>query len=229
MKHTPFSFKDEESWRVFRIMAEFVEGFEELSKVGKAVTIFGSSQTSPKDPYYKKAIETATLFAKAGYAVITGSGPGIMEAANRGAKEGGGLSIGLNIELPTEQKPNRYVEKLLSFRYFFCRKVMFVKYAHAFIIFPGGFGTIDEFFESITLIQTQRASHFPVIVVGSDYWEGLIDWMKGILLKTGKISKSDMKIFQVIDEPKEIIKAVKDFNYAVRVKGEARRKGGRWL
>jgi len=215
MKHTPFSFKDEESWRVFRIMAEFVEGFEELSKVGKAVTIFGSSQTSPKDPYYKKAIETATLFAKAGYAVITGSGPGIMEAANRGAKEGGGLSIGLNIELPTEQKPNRYVEKLLSFRYFFCRKVMFVKYAHAFIIFPGGFGTVDEFFESITLIQTQRASRFPVIMVGSDYWEGLINWMKEILLKTGNISKSDMKIFQVIDEPEEIIKAVKRFKGVV--------------
>jgi len=219
MKNTPFSLREEESWRVFRIMAEFVEGFEELSKVGKAVTIFGSSRTSPKDPYYKNAVETARLFAKAGYAVITGSGSGIMEAANRGAQESGGLSIGLNIELPTEQKPNRYVEKLLSFRYFFCRKVMFVKYAHAFIIFPGGLGTIDEFFESITLIQTQRVSHFPVIMVGSDYWEGLIDWMKGVPLKSGKISKSDMKIFQVIDEPKEIIKAVKGFNCAVRVKG----------
>lgn len=211
MKNTTFNFKEEESWRVFRIMAEFVEGFEELSKVGKAVTIFGSSRTSPKDPYYKKAVETARLLAKAGYAVITGSGPGIMEAANRGAKEGGGLSIGLNIELPTEQKPNRYVEKLLSFRYFFCRKVMFVKYAHAFIIFPGGLGTVDEFFESITLIQTQRISRFPVILVGSDYWEGLINWMKEVLLKTSNISKSDMKIFQIIDEPEEVIKAVKGF------------------
>ena len=211
MKNPPFSFKDEESWRVFRIMAEFVEGFEELSRVGKAVTIFGSSRTSPKDPYYKKAVETRRLLAKAGYAVITGSGPGIMEAANKGAKEGGGLSIGLNIEIPTEQKPNRYVDKLLSFRYFFCRKVMFVKYAHAFLIFPGGFGTIDEFFESITLIQTQRATRFPVIMVGSNYWRGLIDWIKEFLLKEGKISKSDMKIFQVIDEPKEIIKAIKTF------------------
>ena len=211
MKSPPFSFKDEESWRVFRIMAEFVEGFEELSRVGKAVTIFGSSRTSPKDPYYKKAVEMGRLLAKAGYAVITGSGPGIMEAANKGAKEGGGLSIGLNIEIPTEQKPNRYVDKLLSFRYFFCRKVMFVKYAHAFLIFPGGFGTIDEFFESITLIQTQRTPSFPVIMVGSDYWGGLINWMKEFLLKEGKISKSDMNIFQVIDEPKEIIKAVKGF------------------
>ena len=211
MKNPPFSFKDEESWRVFRIMAEFVEGFEELSRVGKAVTIFGSSRTSPKDLYYKKAVETGRLLAKAGYAVITGSGPGIMEAANKGAKEGGGLSIGLNIEIPTEQKPNRYVDKLLSFRYFFCRKVMFVKYAHAFLIFPGGFGTIDEFFESITLIQTQRATRFPVIMVGSNYWRGLIDWIKEFLLKEGKISKSDMKIFQVIDEPEEIIKAIKIF------------------
>ena len=211
MKNTPFSFKDEESWRVFRIMAEFVEGFEELSTVGKAVTIFGSSRTSPKDPYYNKAIETSRLLAKAGYAIITGSGPGIMEAANRGAQEGGGLSIGLNIEIPTEQKPNRYVEKLLSFRYFFCRKVMFVKYAHAFLIFPGGFGTIDEFFESITLIQTQRTPRFPVIMVGSEFWRGLVNWMQEALLKTGKISKSDMKLFQVIDEPKEIIKAVNAF------------------
>jgi uncharacterized protein (TIGR00730 family) len=211
MRNTPFSFKDEESWRVFRIMAEFIEGFEELSRVGKAVTIFGSSRTSPKDPYYKKAIETGRLLAKAGYAVITGSGPGIMEAANKGAQEGGGLSIGLNIEIPSEQESNRYVDKLLSFRYFFCRKVMFVKYAHAFLIFPGGFGTIDEFFESITLIQTQRTPRFPVIMVGSDYWGGLINWMKEFLLKEGKISKSDIKIFQVIDEPKEIIKAVKGF------------------
>jgi len=211
MKNTPFSFKDEDSWRVFRIMAEFIEGFEELSRVGKAVTIFGSSRTSPKDLYYKKAVETGRLLAKAGYAVITGSGPGIMEAANKGAKEGGGLSIGLNIEIPTEQESNPYVDKLLSFRYFFCRKVMFVKYAHAFLIFPGGFGTIDEFFESITLIQTQRTPRFPVIMVGSDYWGGLINWMKEFLLKEGKISKSDMNIFQVIDEPKEIIKAVKGF------------------
>ena len=212
MQDTSLSFTDKESWRLFRIMAEFVEGFEELSRVGKAVSIFGSSRTSPKDPYYKKAIETGKLLAEAGYAVITGSGPGIMEAANKGAQKGKGLSIGLNIEIPTEQQPNRYVDKLLSFRYFFCRKVMFVKYAHAFIIFPGGFGTIDEFFESLTLIQTLRSPRFPVILVGSDYWEGLISWMKGVMLKTGKISKSDFNLITIIDEPKEIIKAVKAFN-----------------
>ena len=211
MQNTPFSFTNEDSWRVFRIMAEFVEGFEELSRVGKAVTIFGSSRTSTKDPYYKKAEETASLFARAGYAIITGAGPGIMEAANKGAKEGSGLSIGLNIEIPIEQKPNRYIEKLLSFRYFFCRKMMFIKYAHAFIVFPGGFGTVDEFFEAITLIQTQRTPRFPVILVGSNYWKGLIDWMKGVLLKTDNISKSDMEIFQVIDEPREILRAVAEF------------------
>ena len=212
MQDTSLSFTDKESWRLFRIMAEFVEGFEELSRVGKAVSIFGSSRTSTKDPYYKKAIETGKLLAEAGYAVITGSGPGIMEAANKGAQKGKGLSIGLNIEIPTEQQPNRYVDKLLSFRYFFCRKVMFVKYAHAFVIFPGGFGTIDEFFESLTLIQTNRIPRFPVILVGSDYWEGLIGWMKGVMLKTGKISKSDFALLTIVDEPKEIIKAVKAFN-----------------
>ena len=211
MSDTPLSFTDEESWRVFRIMAEFVEGFEELSRIGKAVSIFGSSRISRKDPYYKKAVETAKLFAKAGYAVITGSGPGIMEAANRGAQEGGGLSVGLNIELPAEQKPNPYVDKLLSFRYFFCRKVMFVKYAHAFIIFPGGFGTVDEFFESITLFQTQRSPRFPVVLVGSEFWEGLMSWMHGVLLNTNKISQADMKIISVMDDPKEIIKVVKRF------------------
>jgi uncharacterized protein (TIGR00730 family) len=212
MQDTSLSFTDKESWRLFRIMAEFVEGFEELSRVGKAVSIFGSARTSPEDPYYKKALETGRLFAEAGYAVITGSGSGIMEAANKGAQKGKGLSIGLNIEIPTEQQPNRYVDKLLSFRYFFCRKVMFVKYAHAFVIFPGGFGTIDEFFESLTLIQTNRIPRFPVILVGSDYWEGLIGWMKGVMLKTGKISKSDFDLLTIIDEPKEIIKAVKAFH-----------------
>ena len=204
-----YDFTDQESWRVFRIMAEFVEGFEELAQVGKAVSIFGSARTPAEDPYYKKARETTKLLAEAGYAIITGAGPGIMEAANRGAKDGGGLSIGLNIEIPTEQQSNSYVEKLLSFRYFFCRKVMFVKYAHAFVIFPGGFGTVDEFLESITLIQTQRASRFPVILVGGDYWEGLIDWMKGTVLKANNISQSDVDIFQVIDEPREIVRAVK--------------------
>lgn len=211
MQNTPLGFTSEDSWRVFRIMAEFVEGFEELGRVGRAVTIFGSSRTLPEETYYKKAVEIARLLAKAGYAIITGAGPGIMEAANKGAKEGGGLSIGLNIEIPSEQKSNRYVEKLLSFRYFFCRKMMFIKYAHAYIVFPGGFGTVDEFFEAITLIQTQRTPRFPVILVGTDYWKGLTDWMNETLLKTDKISKSDLKIFQVIDEPSEILRAVTEF------------------
>ncbi len=211
MQNTPLGFTSEDSWRVFRIMAEFVEGFEELGRVGRAVTIFGSSRTLPEETYYKKAVEIARLLAKAGYAIITGAGPGIMEAANKGAKEGRGLSIGLNIEIPSEQKSNRYVEKLLSFRYFFCRKMMFIKYAHAYIVFPGGFGTIDEFFEAITLIQTQRTPRFPVILVGTDYWKGLTDWMNETLLKTDNISKSDLKIFQVTDEPSEILRAVTEF------------------
>jgi len=202
----------QESWRVFRIMAEFVEGFEELAEVGKAVSIFGSARTPADDPYYAKARETTRLLAEAGYAIITGAGPGIMEAANRGAKEGGGLSIGLNIEIPMEQKSNTYVEKLLSFRYFFCRKVMFVKYAHAFIIFPGGFGTVDEFMESITLIQTRRASRFPVILVGSDFWKGLVEWMKETMAGTKKISESDLAIFRLVDDPATIVRIVKDFN-----------------
>ena len=202
----------QESWRVFRIMAEFVDGFEELAEVGKAVSIFGSARTPSDDPYYEKARETTRLLAEAGYAIITGAGPGIMEAANRGAKEGGGLSIGLNIEIPMEQKSNTYVEKLLSFRYFFCRKVMFVKYAHAFIIFPGGFGTVDEFMESITLIQTRRASRFPVILVGSDYWKGLVEWMKETMAGTKKISESDLAIFRLVDDPETIVRMVQDFN-----------------
>jgi len=202
----------QESWRVFRIMAEFVDGFEELAEVGKAVSIFGSARTPSDDPYYEKARETTRLLAEAGYAIITGAGPGIMEAANRGAKEGGGLSIGLNIEIPMEQKSNTYVEKLLSFRYFFCRKVMFVKYAHAFIIFPGGFGTVDEFMESITLIQTRRASRFPVILVGSDYWKGLVEWMKETMAGTKKISESDLAIFRLVDDPATIVRTVQDFN-----------------
>ena len=192
-----YDFTNQESWRVFRIMAEFVEGFEELAQVGKAVSIFGSARTPPQDPYYKKAQETTRLLAEEGYAIITGAGPGIMEAANRGAQDGGGLSIGLNIEIPTEQQSNRYVEKLLSFRYFFCRKVMFVKYAHAFVIFPGGFGTVDEFFESITLIQTQRASRFPVILVGSDYREQYVGYInpanpQGVDLSSGTIDDEDV-------------------------------------
>ena len=192
-------------------MAEFVEGFEELAQVGKAVSIFGSARTPSTDPYYERARQTTRLLAEAGYAIITGAGSGIMEAANRGAKEGGGLSLGLNIEIPMEQKSNAYVEKLLSFRYFFCRKVMFVKYAHAFIIFPGGFGTVDEFMESITLIQTQRASRFPVILVGGDYWKGLVQWMRETMAGTKKISDADLTIFRQEEDPETIVSIIRDF------------------
>jgi len=183
-----------DTWRVFRIMAEFVEGFEELSRVGPAVTFFGSARTREDEPDYQAARALATRLARQGYAVMTGGGPGVMEAANRGAQEGGGLSIGLNIELPMEQKPNAYIEKLVSFHYFFVRKVMLVKYSSAFIIFPGGFGTLDEFFESLTLIQTHRMKPFPVVLVGDSYWGDLLEWIRRHLLSSGKISPGDLDL-----------------------------------
>jgi len=206
-----YDFTTEDPWRIFRIMAEFVEGFEELSRIGPAVTIFGSARTPRQDRYYKMAERTTMLLAKKGYAILTGAGPGIMEAANKGARKGGGLSIGLNIQVPIVQRPNKYVTNLLEFRYFFCRKVMFVKYAKAFVIFPGGFGTMDEFFESITLIQTKRIERFPVILVGSDYWRGLIEWLKNTMLKKGHIDKNDLGIFALVDSPEEVLKIIKDF------------------
>jgi uncharacterized protein (TIGR00730 family) len=175
-------------WRIFRVMAEFVEGFDELGSVGPAVSIFGSARTKPDDRYYKLAMATSSAIVKAGFAVITGGGGGIMEAANKGATEAGGKSIGLNIELPMEQIPNEYQNLSLHFRYFFCRKVMFLKYAHGFVVFPGGFGTMDEFFESLVLIQTLKQASFPVILMGSSYWSGLVNWMKeemlGVKLKS---------------------------------------------
>lgn len=204
-------FTREDPWRIFRIMSEFVEGFEVLSKLDKAVSIFGSARTKPNDPHYKLGEEVAYHMAKAGYAVITGSGPGLMEAANKGAKRGGGHSIGLNIHIPCEQKPNQYVDTLLDFRYFFIRKVMFVKYAKAFVILPGGYGTLDEFFEAINLIQTARIPKFPVVLFNSRYWEGLLVWLKDVVLKHGNISKSDLDIFTLVDEPKEVAEVVKRF------------------
>jgi uncharacterized protein (TIGR00730 family) len=199
----------QDSWRMFRIMAEFVDGFEALSKYHPAVTIFGSTRIRPGDEVYQKAEQIGKLLAENGFAVITGGGPGVMEAANKGAASAGGNSIGLNIELPLEQKPNPYANITLHFRYFFVRKVMFVKYAVAYIILPGGFGTMDELLESITLIQTQKIRPFPVILVGSNYWKGFLDWIKEKVLKDGKISPSDLEILQLIDEPTEIIKAIK--------------------
>jgi len=201
----------EDIWRVFRIMSEFVDGFETLSQIGKAVSIFGSSRTKPGTRYYRLGEEVAYLLAKSGYAVITGSGPGLMEAANKGARRAKGKSIGLNIQIPMEQKPNPYVDTLLDFHYFFVRKVMFVKYAKAFVILPGGYGTLDEFFEAINLIQTERIEKFPVVLFGKDYWSGMLKWLESMVLKEGNISPQDLDIFVLVDKPEDVVKAIKKF------------------
>ena len=194
-------------------MAEFVEGFEELATVGPAVSIFGSARTAPDNPYYELAVETARQVGQAGFAVITGGGGGIMEAANKGAAEAGVQSVGLNIDLPQEQKPNEYQNLSLHFRYFFCRKVMFLKYAHGFIVMPGGFGTMDELFESMTLIQTLRQAHFPIVCMDHKFWDGLIDWVKETLLKQhGYISPEDMDVFSICDEPEEAVRIITEFH-----------------
>jgi uncharacterized protein (TIGR00730 family) len=206
-------FKLEESWRIFKIIGEFVEAIDTIHDVGPAVSIFGSSRTKPDSPYYKLAEEIAALMVKNNYAVITGGGGGIMEAANKGAAEAGGVSVGLNITLPFEQVPNNYSTIKLQFKYFFIRKVMFVKYASAYIIMPGGFGTLDELFESVTLIQTHRIKPLPVIMVGRDYWRGLIDWIKERLIAEKNASPADLDIIQVMDEPEEILKAIKKNTY----------------
>ena len=199
-------------WRIFRVMAEFVEGFDELASVGPAVSFFGSARAKPEQHYYQLAQQTASAVAKAGFAVITGGGGGIMEAANKGAAEAGGKSIGLNIELPMEQIPNEYQNLSLHFRYFFCRKVMFLKYAHGFIVFPGGYGTMDEFFESLVLIQTLKQATFPVILMGTDYWAGLLDWIKEKMLKEHRhISHEDLNVFTIVDKPEDAVKIIVDF------------------
>ncbi|MBN1153426.1 TIGR00730 family Rossman fold protein [candidate division KSB1 bacterium] len=201
----------EDSWRVFRIISEFVEGFEELSQVGNCITMFGSARVKEGDEEYERAREIARLCVEAGYGVITGGGPGIMEAGNRGAHESDGASVGLNIEIPFEQHANPYATLKIEFRYFFIRKVMFVKYAKAFIILPGGFGTMDELFESLTLIQTEKIKRFPVILVGKEYWSGLIDWIKNVMLKEGKISPEDLSLFIVEDDPRKVVQTIVDF------------------
>ncbi len=199
-------------WRIFRVMAEFTEGFEELASVGPAVSIFGSARTEPDDKYYKLAEQTSSELAKAGFGIITGGGGGIMEAANKGAADAGGKSIGLNIELPMEQIPNDYQNVSLNFRYFFVRKVMFLKYAHGFIVFPGGFGTMDEFFESLVLIQTLKQASFPVVLMCSEYWDGLIKWVKEQMLEQhAYISPEDLDVFTVLDDPKDAVKILVDF------------------
>jgi uncharacterized protein (TIGR00730 family) len=201
----------EESWRIFRIMAEFVEAIDTLSGVKHAVSIFGSARTTPDDPYYQKAETLARLLAQNGFSVITGGGPGIMEAANKGAAEAGGRSVGMNIHLPFEQNPNPYANITIDYRYFFIRKVMFVKYAMAYVVLPGGLGTMDELFEALTLIQTKRIKCFPVILVGSEYWKGLLDWLRKTMLRDNKISQEDLDLFQIIDDPEEIVKHIQKY------------------
>lgn len=197
-------FTHSDPWRVFRIMGEFVEGFDSLAELGPAVTIFGSARVKADEPIYAAAVETARLLGEAGLTIITGGGPGIMEAGNRGAQEAGAPSVGINIELPFEQGVNAYVETAVEFRYFFVRKTMFVKYAQAFVIFPGGFGTMDELFESLTLIQTGKVENFPVILFGSAYWQGLLDWMRATMLPEGRIAAADLDLLIVTDSPAEV-------------------------
>lgn len=198
----------DDSWRMFRIISEFVDGFEALGQIKKAVSIFGSARMQRSEQYYKLAQKTAYLLAKKGYAIITGGGGGIMEAANKGAWEAKGTSVGLNIELPYEQKPNSYTNIQLGFRYFFARKVMFVKYASAFVVFPGGYGTMDELFEAITLIQTHKIKPFPIVLYGSEYWDGLIDWITKRLLQDDFISPGDEKLFDIVDAPEDVVKII---------------------
>ena len=201
----------EEPWRLFRIMGEFVEGFEELSEVGPAVAVFGSSRIAACDPYYTLATRIAKALVKAGYAIITGAGPGIMEGANRGAVEAGGRSVGLNIQLPIQQHPNPYVRKLLNFKYFFCRRVMFVKYSKAFVVMPGGYGTLDELSEVITLIQTEKLEPIPVILVGRAFWGGLVAWLEREMAGRDYIDRKHLRLFQIKDTPAEVVAAVQQF------------------
>lgn len=204
------NFKAGDSWRLFRIMGEFVDGFDTLASIGRpAVSIFGSARTPMEDKYFALTDKIAHDLARAGYAIITGGGPGIMAAANKGAAVADGMSIGLNINLPFEQDPNPFTNVPLHFKYFFVRKVMFIKYSMAFIGMPGGFGTLDELFESLTLMQTRRIKAFPVILVGSDFWGGLVDWIKEKMLAVGNIDADDMLYFQVMDDPEEVVRYIK--------------------
>jgi uncharacterized protein (TIGR00730 family) len=203
-------FTSTDPWRVFRIMGEFVDGFDALSDVRNAVSVFGSARVKEDDPWYQKARETARLLGEAGFAVITGGGPGIMEAANRGAREAGTLSVGLNIELPHEQYVNPHVDRELDFRYFFVRKTMFVKYSSAFIVFPGGFGTLDELFESLTLIQTEKIEHFVVVLMSTEYWGGLLEWLRERVLGEEKIAAADLDLVHLTDDPQEAVRVIVD-------------------
>ncbi|WP_305981900.1 TIGR00730 family Rossman fold protein [Roseivirga thermotolerans] len=205
--------KTHDSWVIFKVMAEMVEGFEKLAKIGPCVSIFGSARTKSDNPYYKMAEEIAAKLVRHGYGVITGGGPGIMEAGNKGAKSEKGKSVGLNIELPHEQGNNMYIDpdKLISFDYFFVRKVMFVKYSQGFIVMPGGFGTLDELFEAVTLIQTNKIGRFPIVLVGEEFWGGLFDWIKGTMLKAGNISPEDLNLINIVETPTDAVRVIDEF------------------
>lgn len=205
--------KTNDSWAIFKIMGEFVSGFEKMSAIGPCVSIFGSARTKEGDPYYELATSIAKSISEAGYGIITGGGPGIMEAGNRGAHLAGGTSVGLNIDLPFEQHDNPYIDadKSLDFDYFFVRKVMFVKYSQGFVVMPGGFGTLDELFEAITLIQTNKIEKFPIIMVGTDFWEGLFEWIKTTMLKKGNISANDMDLIQLVDTEEQVVEIIDSF------------------
>jgi uncharacterized protein (TIGR00730 family) len=218
------SFLDSDAWRALRIMGEFIEGFDALARLGPAVSIFGSARTQPDDPMYEHARELAAKLSDQGFTVITGGGPGIMEAANRGAKEAEGVSVGLAIELPREHGPNPYVDIAQYFRYFFVRKTMFVKYAQAFVIFPGGFGTFDELFESLTLVQTDKIDHFPIILFGSDYWSGLLDWVRNTVVPRGNVSEGDLDLVRICDDIDEIVSIVAE-SYRTRDQNASDKEG----
>ena len=206
--------KSHDSWEIFKIMGEFVEGFERLSKIGPCVSIFGSARTNPENKYYAIAEELAYQLTQHKFGVITGGGPGIMEAGNKGAQRGGGKSVGLNILLPFEQEPNIYIDndKIINFDYFFVRKVMFIKYAQGFIVLPGGYGTFDEMFEALTLIQTKKSGKFPIILIGTEFWSGLINWIKDVLLKEeNNINEEDLDLIKIVDSPEEAVKQINEF------------------
>ncbi len=205
--------KASDSWQIFRIMSEFVDGFERMARIGPCVSIFGSARTKPENPYYKLAEEIAYKLTLEGYGVITGGGPGIMEAANKGAKKGNGKSVGLNIELPFEQKPNEFIDldKSINFHYFFVRKTIFLKYSQGFIALPGGFGTMDELFESLTLVQTHKIGEFPIVLVGKKYWQGLIEWIKAVMVAEHNVNESDLDYFHLVDTADEAVKVITDF------------------
>lgn len=208
-----YEIKTNDSWAIFKIMAEFVNGYEKMARIGPCISVFGSARTQSHDKYYQIAVYISEMLAKRGYGVITGGGPGIMEAGNKGAQKGGGKSVGLNIDLPFEQSGNKFIDEdsNLKFDYFFVRKVIFVKYSQGFVVVPGGFGTMDEMFEALTLIQTKKINNRPVVLIGSDYWQGLIDWMRDVMLKQGNISEPDLDLFKIVDTEEEAIRYIDDF------------------